>query len=220
MKSFYITHIARLYIRIKYKKEHKKERRLLPDNYKLILQEFAEKSPANGARILYLWFWDYGGKYPNAAATIPGLIVINCAWALLLIDKCNDETTTDAFNMTVGHERTHQEKDYPYIRPFTKNQKFVNWINEIHADYGGIMKAFEGDVNRGINALEFKKNCKGDKDKDHRSHPSWKSRIDYMDHIKKNGFNANLIKQVAKDTGCKDQKLINKVCEHYGIEVK
>jgi len=209
-----VSPIVDLYVRRKAKKEH----RSLPKNYKLILREFAEKYCTNKVKIHYLWLWDAGGRFPNASATIPGVILINSVWVSLLIDKYADKTTTDAFKMTISHEMTHQENEFFYIEPFSRNQKFVNWINEIHADYGGIIKAFDGDANRGINALEFKKKCKGEKDKDGRSHPSWKRRIAY---IRKYDFNDDLIKKVAEITGCKNQKLINKLCMFYdNIELR
>ena len=209
-----LSPVVDLYVRRKAKKEH----RSLPKNYKFILREFAEKYCTNKVKVHYLWFWDAGGKFPNAAATIPGNILINAVWASLLAERYNEETVVNAFKMTVCHEITHQENDYFYIEPFSKNQKFVNWVNEIHADYGGIIKAFDGDVNRGINVLEFKKNCKGGKDRDGQSHPSWKRRIEY---IRKYDFNDDLIKKVAEITGCKNQKLINMLCMFYdNIELR
>ncbi len=124
----------------------------------------------------------------------------------------------EAFRLTIGHEMTHQEKDYFFFKPFSKAQKFVDWVNEVHADYGGIVKAFNGDVYRGIKALEFKEKCKGDKDKDGLSHPAWKRRREY---VEKYDFNADLIKEIANFTGCNDKKLVESISNHYqGIELR
>lgn len=209
-----LSPLVDLYIRRKAKREH----RSLPNDYKCILYRFAEKYSTDNIKVHYLWFWDAGGRFPNASATIPGVILLNPVWASLLVEKNNDETIVDVLKMTIGHELTHQENDYFYFEPFSKAQKFVNWINEIHADYGGIIKAFDGDVNRGIKALEFKKKCKGSKDKDGRTHPAWKRRIEY---IRKYDFNADIINNVAEITGCKNHRLIDIICDHYdNIELK
>ena len=201
-----------LFVMLSILRRAKKEHRELPANYKQILNEVAEKYSTDSIKVYYSWFWDAGGRFPNASATIPGIILINSVWAFFLIYHHEDDRLIDAFKMTIGHEMTHQENDYFYLEPFSKGQKFVNWINEIHADYGGIMKAFDGDVNLGIKALEFKKKCQGDTDNDGRSHPSWRRRIEY---IKKYDFDRDIIQEVAKTTGCSNQKLIDVVCEHY-----
>lgn len=203
-----LSPVVDLYVRRKAKKEH----RSLPENYKFILREFAEKYCTNKVKVHYLWFWDAGGRFPNASATIPGVILMNSVWASLLVEKYNDETIVDAFKMTIGHELTHLEHEFFYLEPFSKTQKFVDWINEVHADYGGIIKAFDGDVYRGVRALEFKEKFKCGRDNDGRSHPSWKRRIEF---IKKFDFNANTIREVAGIVGCNNQKIINLICEYY-----
>lgn len=203
-----LSPLVDLHIRRKSKAEHRE----LPENYKHILQFFSDKYSVNGTKLHYMWLWDSGGRFPNASATIPGIILVNAVWASLLVEGFEDKRIIDSFSMTIGHEMTHQEKDYFYLEPFSNEQKFVNWVNEIHADYGGIIKAFDGNVNRGIKALELKKHYKGEKDKDRRSHPSWERRIEY---IKTFDFNADLIKEIAKSTNCDNKRLINKVCDYY-----
>ena len=79
---------------------------------------------------MFSWLWDGGGKVPNASATIPGIIFINAEWAARIVLFPDNEDMHNAFRLTMGHEFTHQENDYFFLEPFTKNEKFVYWVNE------------------------------------------------------------------------------------------
>ena len=197
-----------IYIRRKAQKEHYQ----LPDNYKQILFDAVSCYKETGIKTVYSWLWDAGCKIPNASSSIPGVVLINSEWAFLLVTHYKDESVVDAFKMTMGHEMTHKENDYLYVEPFSRAGKFVYWVNEVHADYGGIVKAFEGDVFRGIRSMKFKWNCKGARDRDLRTHPSWKRRIEF---VSSSDFDCDLINRIAHITGCKDQELINRLCNHY-----
>ncbi len=187
--------------------------RELPHNYRDILSDEIRKYAARGLKIGCSWLWDGGGSVPNATSTIPGVILINAEWASTLVLRYNEEIVRDAFGMTMGHEITHQEGDYFYLEPFTKSSKFVNWVNEIHADFGGIKKVFDGDMDRGLRSLEFKMKCKGKRDRDRHSHPSWKHRMEFVS----NGiFDDKTIKKIAIMTECKDEILVERVCDYYG----
>lgn len=38
-----------------------------------------------------------------------------------------------------------------------KNEKFVYWVNEVNADFGGIVKASDGKINPALQAMEYKR---------------------------------------------------------------
>lgn len=78
---------------------------------------------ATSKRIVFSWLWDGGGKVPNASATIPGIIFINAEWAARIVLFPDNEDMHNAFRLTMGHEFTHQENDYFFLEPFTKNEK-------------------------------------------------------------------------------------------------
>ena len=130
-----LSPFVNLYIKIRAKKEHIQ----LPDDYRQILSRVKGKYSDAGCRLVYAWFWDAGDAMPNASATIPGFILINSVWAYLLIAENDNEVVMDAFDMTICHELTHLDNDYLYIEPFTKESRFVYWVNEVHADFGGIV---------------------------------------------------------------------------------
>ena len=63
-----------------------------------------------------------------------------------------------------------------------KWNKFLWWVDEVHADYGGIDLLLNGNIKQGLNALEYKKECKDPKDKNI-EHPTWEKRIEYVKNI-------------------------------------
>lgn len=177
----------------------------------LLKKEIEQFSAWNGY-IIFSWLWSVGVTTPNASATIPRIILINTAWATRIVLSNDNPYMHTAFKMTVCHEMTHQENDFVLFEFFTKDSMFVNWINEVHADFGGVQKAFKGDVQKAIYAMKYKLSCKNKKDKDTRSHPSWKKRIEYISYF---DFDAKLVEQVAFDVRCTNQKLIESVKRHY-----
>lgn len=162
--------------------------------------------------IVFSWLWDGGGKVPNASATIPGIIFINAEWAARIVLFPDDEDMHSAFQLTMGHEFTHQENDYFFLEPFTKNEKFVYWVNEVHADFGGIVKAFDGNINQGLRAMEYKRKSKIREDRDTFTHPSWERRMRFVSEF---DFDANLIREIATIVGCKNEQLIDRVSSHF-----
>ena len=194
------------------KKRAKQCKRCCPENIEtMLLQEVQEATDAS-KKVIFSWIWDIGGRGLNASATIPGIIVVNAEWAARIALYPEDLNMHDAFRLTMGHEFTHQENDYFFLDPFTINEKFVYWVNEVHADFGGIIKAFGGSVEHGMSAMEYKKKSKIREDKDTYTHPSWERRIYF---IKKYDFNKNLIKEIADIVGCKNEQLISSVSNHF-----
>lgn len=151
---------------------------------------------ATSKRIVFYWLWDGGGKVPNASATIPGIIFINAEWAARIVLFPDNEDMHNAFRLTMGHEFTHQENDYFFLEPFTKNEKFVYWVNEVHADFGGIVKAFDGRINPALQAMEYKRKSKIREDRDTFTHPSWERRMYF---VRKLDFDEKLIREIAAE---------------------
>lgn len=203
-----ISPLVNMYVLCKAKRLHL----ALPEDWRNTLLRETEYCKVNRIKVIYSWIWDCGCTVPNASATIPGVILVNAEWAALIALYPDREDIHDAFRLTMGHEMTHHEKDYFFIEPFSKASKFVYWVNEVHADFGGIVKVFDANAEQGMSAMQFKKACKGDRDKDGHSHPSWKRRIEFIGNY---DFNRELILKIAHITGCKNKELIQRVCEHF-----
>lgn len=109
--------------------------------------------------IVFSWLWDSGGKVPNNFAIIPGINFINAEWAARIVLFPDDADMQNAFHLTKGHEFTHRKDNYFFLDPL-KNEKFVYWINEVHVDFGGIVKAYDGKINLALHAMEYKRKSK------------------------------------------------------------
>lgn len=163
-------------------------------------------------KLKYAWFWSAGVHVPNASATIPGLILINAEWASRIVLDQDNPHMHDAFVLTICHEMTHQERDFYYFDLFSTDGKFVYWVDEVHADFGGIIKGLEGSRVRAKNAMNYKLSCKRSFDKDKRSHPSWNRRMEYVSNY---DFDEKLIEQIASDCGCNNTKLISAIKNYF-----
>lgn len=175
-----------------------------------ILRE-AVKFPFTGnTKIKFSLFLAGNMRQLNAISMWKGLILVSAEWAArLVLDP--DEDVRNAFIFTIGHEMTHQKRDYLFLDFPTKDKRFADWVSEVHADYGGALLVFEGRTEPSVQAMEFKKsNAKNNRDSV--SHPSWKRRIEYL---LRGTFDSNLIRLIAKDTGCNNEKLINALCRFY-----
>jgi hypothetical protein len=146
----------------------------------------------------------------NAISMWRGLILASAEWAARLVLEPGEEVR-NAFIFTMGHEMTHQKKDYFFLGFPTSDKCFVNWVSEAYADFGGAMLAFDGKIEPSIFAMEYKRrNAKNNKDTI--SHPSWERRIRL---VSSGSFDTELIHLIASDTGCKNEKLINALCRFY-----
>ena len=194
------------------RKKAKRRKNDLPLDYRKILSDVVVEYKKRGIRLVFSWIWAIGCKLPNASATIPGLILVNPEWAYQLVMHHDDELVTDAFKMTMGHEITHQKKDYSFFNLISKDERFVYWVNEVHADFGGIVWAFDGNMYKGLRVLEYKCSWNRESDKDSWMHPSWKRRIDFISNY---DFDERLIRKIADITGVSNQKLIAQVVGYY-----
>jgi len=162
-------------------------------------------------KLMPSWMFDMGSNTLNACAFLPGIIIINSEWIAHLALFQNVETR-NAFIATLGHEMAHKDNDYVFWEFGTKDKKFVNWINEVHADFSGADKSFQADRVKEINAIEYKLRFKSNKDKDSSGHPSWKKRLEYVTNY---NFNKRLIRRIADDVKCGNEILIQNVMEHF-----
>lgn len=194
-------------------------RKPLPENYEEILEDFARRFGSDEVKIIYRFS---KSRCLNANSGRKNKITVNEKWAELLVREKDNTEVINAFRETIGHELTHKENDlFPLKYIFISHGlQFTAWTNEVHADFGGVKKALEGDAKKGLRGMRFK--CKDNIAnkfgrccvKSDCTHPSWLIR---MDMIKKRRFNAERIKEIAKLAGCKNKALINKVCEHYDV---
>lgn len=167
----------------------------LPDEYKIIFS---------------LWK-DGFTTLLNAKAVPPNYIIVSPEWAtrLLLYDN---EATRNAFLITLGHEMTHNENDFPTTGFHGKNKRFIDWVNEVHADFAAAEKMVECDRQKLLESIIYKRSFKKKWDKDDSSHPSWNKREIYA---QKYDFNDVLIGQIQEDTECTNHKLVQKVKDFY-----
>lgn len=142
-------------------------------------------------------------------------IIATPRWAAQLV-LYNSTETKNAFLITLGHEFTHKEKDLFPFRLKVKNTLFVAYVNEFHADYNAAKRMFSSDKNSLLNSIEYKKKFKedvlGEKDEDNSTHPSWGQKRIFVENFQ---FGADLIRQIAEYTGCKNKRLINKAIKFY-----
>lgn len=189
-------------------KENNKE---IPKNYLDILYNIEKRELPDGIKLKFSWFLGCG-NFPNGRATNGKKIKINPEYATRFI-LCHDDKLENSFNQTIGHELTHMERyqeKYKQLTPYRlpiKKMKFTSWVNEVHADFGGAQKMSDSNRQTLLEVMKYKaevnpnsENCL--------SHPSWQQRMDY---VKKFDFTSELIEQIAKDVGYKNQKFINKI---------
>ena len=179
-------------------------------NIKQRLAEANDLSFVENTKIIFAWVLNGFSVHLDAMSVFPGLIAVNAEWAARLV-LFDDEEVRDSYRYTIGHEMTHQSGDYVFWEFLTKDKRFVNWVCEVHADYGGTVYAFDGDIKKAIAAIEYKaRDYK--KDRDRQVHPSWQHRVEYL---KDGRFDAALIKRIAEDVGCRNQILIEKITDYY-----
>lgn len=149
----------------------------------------------------------------NAKAVQPNHILVSPEWAAKLLLSKN-EAIRNAFSITLGHEIMHNEGDFSCKHIYSKNKKFVNWVNEVHADFGAAQKMVNSNKQKLIDAIIYKRAFKNKKkwDKPYDTHPSWNQRKQYATNF---DFDDILIDQIAKDTGCENEDLKDKVKSFY-----
>ena len=186
-----------------------------------------EKLPKKYEIIFTLWK-DGFSSLLNAKAVPPNYILVSPEWATKLL-LYNDEATQNAFLITLGHEITHNEGDFPDINYRKGDKRFINWVNEVHADFGAAEKMVNSDRQKLKDSMQYKMDAKKKPrckflnnfikkvlnllHSDEYTHPTWETRLEYA---KTGAFNKALIEAIAKQTGCTNNKLINDISKFYG----
>lgn len=191
------------------KNRARKLKKKIPKNYKERLKEIVAEANSP-VKICFSWAKDGGSHVLNATAC-KKMLLFNAEWATRLILFDTTETR-NSFRLTVGHELTHLDGDIK-IRHCKKNdKKFLAWIHEVHADFGGAQKMCKNKRELAVAGIEYKQKLKKS-DKDRYSHPSWEKRLYYIRHY---DFSKELLEVLANDTGCNNRELIQKVYDYYG----
>ena len=151
----------------------------------------------------------------NANSSFYKIICVSGGWAVRIISH-NDNETENAFLVTLGHELGHKKKQYNRICNL-RNFRFLSWVIETNCDFFGAYKMIDGCRKDFISSIEYKINIKNIKIKDTKIekplfHPTWIHRLDYAVNY---NFDENLIRRIAVDTGCTNEKLIRDVIDFY-----
>lgn len=151
----------------------------------------------------------------NAGYGKSSSIVATPGWAAKLVFDDSDDIH-NAFLMSLGHEMTHKDNDIKVIKGmFIKNGiKFLAHMNEVHADFGAVQKLANSNREKQLKAMNYKQSYKKNVDVSDFCHPSWNQRYDY---IEKYNFDESLIRKIAADVGCANEKLIEKAIRHFNI---
>ena len=91
------------------------------------------------------------------------------------------------------------------------DKTFINYVNEVHADFGAAEKMVDSDRHKLILSMKYKLSLKHT-DNDLSSHPSWKRRLEYVSDY---DFDEILIRRIADDAGCHNETLINEITSYY-----
>lgn len=189
-----------------------KDKIVIPDNYENILNQYCIAVANFGYTLEFREGRNLTKSKLNANAGLfkNSSIVVTPEWAAQLV-LYNTEEVHNAFKMTIGHELTHKDKDICVLRYGIRYIKFIAYINEVHADFGAAQKMANSNRDTLLKSLRYKKSFT-DVEKDDPTHPTWEKRISYVENF---DFNKDLIQQIAKDVGCTNKNLIDKVCNHY-----
>lgn len=198
------------------KKKAKEEGIKLPDNYESCLQKYYDITEKYGYKLVFRAGRGLNINSLNANAGFGNMsIIATPEFAYQLIAHYSDELNTKIL-ITLGHEFTHKDGNdlFPFNSKyiFIKNGfKFVNWVNEVHADYGAVKKIFNCSRNKLIGNFEYKLKHKKE-DFEDCSHPSNYRRLEYVINY---DFDEKLIRKIAEDTGMINQKLLTFTINHF-----
>lgn len=156
------------------------------------LSKYEKNASRNNNNVKFTCFQSMLNGTLEASSIIPKRITISPEWAVNLI-LFNDCEVENAFYLTVGHELTHKDGDFSKKCTVVRDKKFINWINEVHADFGAAKKMVDSNRNKLIDSMKYKLALK-ENDKDGPTHPSWKRRLEYVSNY---SFDEKLIKQIA-----------------------
>lgn len=182
---------------------------MISSDYLEILKEIEKRKFLNGIQVRFSWLYN-NKKFLCANAFYGKYILLNPEWATMLI-LYNDTKIKNAFNITIGHELTHREKELRGIRFCKDKRKFVRWVNEVHADFGGAQKMADSSREKLLASIKYKSDLHTNST-DNEAHPSWKRRKCYVENY---DFEPQLVRKIASDIGYNNQVFIEEVCNFY-----
>lgn len=182
----------------------------LPENYEQILIEAQNINCVSKDKILFSWLYNSGSLVLNGNAMLPHYILCSTGWALRLVFH-QDEKTFNAFRITIGHELTHKEGDFSLFHINKLDRGLIFQVREVHADFGATEKMSACSRQKLLDSIRYKKSLKK-VDAGDFMHPSWERREYYAEHF---NFDEELIRQIAIDVGCSNEKLIKRISEYY-----
>lgn len=183
----------------------------VPVNYKHILRKYENAANGRGYLVRFAWFYGTFQSPLNASSAFYHCILLNIPWIVRVVFY-DSKDTFQAFIGTIGHEMTHKERNdlFPlYLK--RKDRLFIHHINECHADYGSAEKVFGNSRKLACQTIRYKKNLSKTPEIAGK-HPSWNNRYTY---IQKFDFNESLIRQIATDEGCTNEKVTNSKINHF-----
>lgn len=171
-------------------------------------------------------------KKPSAAMPITRAhIVLNPEWAAKLYYNAIEDIKTatmeqlqksadteDELLVALGHEMGHIFLDHGSNSPLLprKRKRFINWVNEVFADFFALDFAMEKDRKKTLAAMK-RKQAYRKKDKSTVYHPSYELRMKYIENFE---FDERLIEEIAKDCGMNEKWMIRKVLDWYGCDTR
>lgn len=141
----------------------------------------------------------------NAGFFKKSAITVTPEWVYQLVT--NSDKARIALLGTLGHEMSHKMGNIKGIR------KFELWTNEVHCDFKGASLTLNSERRLLLESMHNKIQL-GHKDIDNKNctHPSWRQRIEYASQY---DYNEELIRKIAKDTKCSNEKRIQKVIKQF-----
>lgn len=141
----------------------------------------------------------------NAGFFKKSAIIVTPEWVYQLVT--NSDKARIALLGTLGHEISHKMGNIKGIR------KFELWTNEVHCDFKGASLTLNSERRLLLESMLNKIQI-GHKDIDDKdcTHPSWRQRIEYASQY---DYNEELIRKIAKDTKCSNEKRIQKVINQF-----
>lgn len=141
----------------------------------------------------------------NAGFFKKSAITVTPEWVYQLVT--NSDKARIALLGTLGHEMSHKMGNIKGIR------KFELWTNEVHCDFKGASLTLNSERRLLLESMHNKIQL-GHKDIDNKNctHPSWRQRIEYASQY---DYNEELIRKIAEDTKCSNEKRIQKVIKQF-----
>lgn len=141
----------------------------------------------------------------NAGFFKKSAITVTPEWVYQLVT--NSDKARIALLGTLGHEMSHKMGNIKGIR------KFELWTNEVHCDFKGASLTLNSERRLLLESMHNKIQL-GHKDIDNKNctHPSWRQRIEYVSQY---NYNEELIRKIAEDTKCSNEKRIQKVIKQF-----